>query len=251
MNKYLLLFIFCLIAFSCIFVSLGLCKKYLKKEKSKDMVFIIVSILTVLIHYSGLVYHAFTDGEIDLENNLYLPVYPCNVIMWECTTISFLMLIKKKNSNLFNVFVDFVFLIGTVCGIVGLCANANFLNHPSLKDYDILRGLLSHVTLIFTCLYLNKMDYFKRNSINNFISITIGLCIFFFCGVYSNYVSALLGDNDINSMYVKEPPLEQYPFINIYTVIPTFLLAYLIIIIIKEKKIKEKEEYDIMKQERR
>lgn len=239
MKKYVVLFAFCIISFILINIGLRCSKKYIKKESTKNLIFIIVSVITVLIHYSGLLYHALTDGVIDIEDNLYLPVYPCNVIMWECTTISFLMTIKKTNTKIFNVFSEFVFYVGSVCAIIGLTANINFLNNPSLKDYDITRGLLSHVTLIFTCLYLNVMGYVKKDALNNLISLTIGFFIFLFCGLYSNVVIDLLGKDPINSMYVREPPFEKYPFINIYTVVPIFLLTYLFIILYNDKKYKK------------
>ena len=56
--------------------------KFVKEQKSKERILKFFAILTVAIHYSSLWVDYFTNGgEATIENNMILPVYPCNVVM--------------------------------------------------------------------------------------------------------------------------------------------------------------------------
>ena len=102
---------------------------------------------------------------------------------------------------------------GTICGIVGLAFNTNFLNNPDFSDYSILKGLLSHVTLLYSTLYLFVMGYIKIDTIHNLVSCTIGGLIFVVCGLYSRLMLKLLGEEMVNTMFLDfnwDSPIENF-----------------------------------------
>lgn len=80
------LFIFNLILIILIVGLLVLFKKTCKSDKSKYIVLLVISISTIVCHYSSLLYHELSNGsamDFLIDNpNLILPIYPCNVVMW-------------------------------------------------------------------------------------------------------------------------------------------------------------------------
>ena len=217
------LLIFSLMSFLAIFLLMLIIKRSVKNEKKYDIFFIISAILTVLIHYSELIVK-FKNGDYFIEDNLFLPVYPCNVMMWINLILCFLMIKKGKA---FDLLASFSLYAGTMCGIIGLCFNANYLNNPNLADYGILKGLLSHVTLIFSSLYLGLFGYVKVKTFNNLKGLLLGAVIFFLCSVGSDYILGKMGREAVNGMFIK--PLEGHPFVNFFTISLLGLVLYLII----------------------
>ena len=138
---------------------LVLCKVYARNEKIKNQILKFAAIITVMIHYSNIWVNFFASGgSATIENNHILPVYPCNVMMWMLLAAS---LIKDKKCIAFQLLSEFCFYVGTVCGIVGIVLNANFDHMPTLANYDILKGLLSHSTMLFGCLYMMTGGYVR------------------------------------------------------------------------------------------
>ena len=82
------LFIFNGILLIVIITGLFLCKKLVKKQKSQNIALLLAAILTILCHYSSILYHYLKTGSAMefLRNNpnLLFPIYPCNVVMWGC-----------------------------------------------------------------------------------------------------------------------------------------------------------------------
>jgi len=182
------LFIFNSIVWVIIAVSFVLIKKKVKNQKTKDIIFIVMSIVTVIIHYSYLVLQLCRGEKPKIEPNLYTPFYACNVMMWCCTTVSFLMIIKKKNTKVYKFFTEFTAFVGVVCAFFGALVNANFFGNPNMKDYYVLRSLISHSTMLFCCIYLFAMGYIKIDMKHNMLSIVMGEVLMFICGLYSNLI---------------------------------------------------------------
>ena len=158
-----------------------------------------------------------------LEDNMVLPVYPCNVTMWLCTTLSFLMIIGKKHSKVFIHLAEFTFLGGSICGFVGMAFNINFLNVPSVNDFYVMKGLISHVPMEFCCVYLFVMGYVKIYTPRNMVSCIIGLVLFLLCAVYCKAVYKVTGFEDVNPMFLNAP-YAKYPFLNFFTAFPIILI---------------------------
>ena len=198
MNSTLKLTIFSFASFIFLFIVLFLSKKLIKKEKTKDMMILVSSIVTIIVHYSILLWQWTHHLKVEFTDNMYLPVYPCNAIMWMCLVLSFL----PKKSNAFSYLADFVAIVGTICSAVGLCFNFNFYDNPNLLDFDILKGLVSHVTMLYTTLYLFVMGYVKINTFHNIKSCLMGCVLFILCGVVSITVKKILGQNFVNSFFL-------------------------------------------------
>ena len=210
------LLIYNLVSLLIITVGLILCKKVIRKESTKNNVLKSISILVVMIHISSLYVDFFVGGGVaNVEDNILLPIYPCNVVMWLLVLTSF---IKNKKGKIFSHFAEFTFIVGTLCGVVGVVFNFNFLNTPSFADYDILKGLISHSVMIFGTLYIGVMGYVKINVGNTMKSILYGMILFVLIGLSVNTLFDIFGIESVNSMYLESPPFPNIPFINFYTI---------------------------------
>lgn len=184
-------------------VLLALAGRFAKTEKSQNSILKFFAIITVVIHYSNLWVDYFASGgSAAIENNHILPVYPCNVVMWMLLVAS---LLQNKKRLLFQLLGEFCFYGGTVCGVVGIVLNANFSNTPTLADYDILKGMLSHSTMLFGCLYM-LVGRFVKIRIFNVVSVTAGLGSFVICGVAVNKLYERFGMEPPDGMFLRSNP---------------------------------------------
>ena len=180
-----------------------LAQRLAKTEKAKNRILKFFAIITVVIHYSNLWVDYFTSGgTATVENNQILPVYPCNVVMWMLLAAS---LMRSKKSLIFQMLGEFCFWGGTVCGVVGIVLNANFGNNPTLADYDILKGMLSHSTMLFGCLYM-LVGGFIQIRVFNAVSVAAGLGTFVVCGVAVNRLYERFGMTAPDGMFLKSNP---------------------------------------------
>ena len=155
------------------------------------------------------------NGQAIIENNLILPIYPCNIVMWLLVIVAFM---KNKESKLFNHVAEFTFIGGTLCGVIGVLFNINFLNNPDFKDYDILKGLLSHSVMIFGTVYIYLFKYIKLDVIRTTKSIIFGLLMFTCIGLVINTLYRIFGLESVNAMFMESNPFENLPFINFFTI---------------------------------
>lgn len=184
-------------------VLLALARRYARDDKTKNYILKFFAIITVVIHYSNLWVDYFTSGgNATIENNHILPVYPCNVVMWMLLVAS---LLQNKKRLLFQMLGEFCFYGGTVCGVIGIVLNANFGNTPTLADYDILKGMLSHSTMLFGCLYM-LVGRFIRIRIFNVVSVIAGLGSFVICGAAVNLLYERFGMEPPDGMFLRSNP---------------------------------------------
>lgn len=187
---------------------LALSDRYAKDEKTKNRILKFSAIITVVIHYSNLWVDYFASGgTVTVENNQILPVYPCNVIMWMLLIAS---LLQNKKGLPFQLLSEFCFYGGTVCAVFGIVLNINFGNNPTLADYDILQGLLSHSTMLFGCLYM-LVGRFIRIRVFNAVSVTAGLGCFVVCGLGVNALYEHFGITAPDGMWLKSNPYISVP----------------------------------------
>ena len=222
MNPFVILLLYNLIAFTIISLLLVACKKGIRKDSTKDLILKLSSIIVILIHYSSLYVDYFTNqGTAIIEDNMLFPIYPCNILMWLLLIVS---LINNKETKVYKYLSEFTFIGGTICGIIGVVFNINFLNDPNISNYNILKGLLSHWVMIFGAICLFLFKFVKIEVKRTMISIIIGSLIFFFTGITINLLYKAFNLHDINVMFIFKAPFEQYPFINFYT-IEAFLIT--------------------------
>lgn len=184
-------------------ILLFLTAKYLKKQQWKDVLLKFFAIATVLLHYSDLWVDYFTNGgQAQITSVHILPVYPCNVMMW---LLLIAALMKKKNSRPFQMIGEFCFYMGTICAVVGIVLNANFDANPTLADYGVLKGLLSHSTLLMGCLYMLVGGYIRIRLFNS-VSMASGTALLVLCGIGVNRLYDHFGMEAPDGMFLRHNP---------------------------------------------
>ncbi|MBO5285925.1 MAG: YwaF family protein [Clostridia bacterium] len=215
-----------------------LANKLAIKQSTKNLILLLSAIVTLALHYSNLYVDYFTNnGDAYIENNHILPVYPCNVVMWLLFICS---IIKDKNSIGFKVIAEFCFYAGVVCGIIGIVLNTNYSNTPSLADYDILKGLLSHSTMLFGCIYLFTGKYVKI-SVFNTISVTLGLLLFVICGLVVNGLYSLCGMEPVDGMFLLSN--DYIPVSPMVLGIPAIIILFLLLWLYEHFAFKEEDKW--------
>ena len=234
MNK---LIIFNLILIVLIAVGLWLIKRYVKSERAKNIILICAAAFTILFHYSSFLFKLITGGDameyLRTAPNLILPIYPCNIVMWSALIFS---LLKNKRSR-FGVFVsDYLFWFGVLSTLVGMFANVDFINNPTLADYENFKSIAAHATLLFNVLLLPMFGYIKTGVKRNMTSIVISIFVMALVGGYCNLVFYALASEevayDVNSMFLLHSPFEgiaflTYPVIALISV-PFYLAVFFI-----------------------
>lgn len=208
----------------------------LKAQQQKDGFLKLFAIATVILHYSDIWVNFFADGHASVASVHILPVYPCNVMMWMLLTAS---LMKNKTGRLFAILSEFCFYGGVICGVVGIVLNANFDSNPTLADYDILKGLLSHSTMLVGCIYMKVGNYFRVQP-SNALSVTIGAGCFVLCGVLVNGLYDAFGMEAPDGMFLRHNPY--FPCSPILPAIGVIILFYLVLLLIQRHQKKKSEE---------
>lgn len=212
----LLIFNFILIVF--IVLGLWLIKKYVKRERTKNLIFCVAAVFTILFHYSTLGFKLLTNGNameyLRDTPNLILPIYPCNVVMWSALIFAFL---KNKNSRVGKFFADYLFWFGIISTLVGMFANVDFINNPTLADYNNFKSIAAHATLLFNVLLLPIFGHIKINIKRNLLNIIISIFVMAAIGFYCNLVFYVLvsaeAAYDVNSMFLIHSPFEGLDFL--------------------------------------
>lgn len=212
----LLIFNFILIVF--IALGLWLIKKYVKRERTKNLIFCVAAVFTILFHYSTLGFKLLTNGNameyLCDTPNLILPIYPCNVVMWSALIFAFL---KNKNSRVGKFFADYLFWFGIISTLVGMFANVDFINNPTLADYNNFKSIAAHATLLFNVLLLPIFGHIKINIKRNLLNIIISIFVMAAIGFYCNLVFYVLvsaeAAYDVNSMFLIHSPFEGLDFL--------------------------------------
>lgn len=183
---------------------------FIKKENHKDLFLKFWAIITVLIHYSIMWVQYLSNETVEVGRNMLFPFYACNACMWLLVIVAF---IKNKNGLLFRILAEFVFFAGIVCGIIGILLNENYVGSTGLNDYEVLKGLLSHSTMLAGAIYLLVGGFIKIR-VFNVISVVCGLVIFLVDGLLMNWLFDVCGLGQGNSMFLQEPPFESMPWLN-------------------------------------
>lgn len=211
---------------------------YLVDNENKRQKFLrFFAIATVLLHYSSVYTTFLTTGIADLEDSMLFPIYPCNVAMWLLLLTSFM---KKKEGRLYKVVSEFTFYLGIVGGIVGIVFNENYGNTPNLLDWEILKGLLSHSTMLVGAIYL-LVGRFIKIRVSNVLSVIAGLVFLVFDGFVIISIFTLAGIDAPNCMYLLENPFPSMPNFSTFTIgIIAVAVAFVITSIVEFVKL-EKE----------
>ena len=231
------LIIFNFILIALIVVGLCLIKKYVKKERTRSTILFIAALFTILFHYSTFLFKLLFGGNameyLSETPNLILPIYPCNVVMWSALIIA---LLKNKKSRLGAFFTDYIFWFGIISTLVGMFANVDFINNPTLADYENVKSIAAHATLLFNVLLLPLFGYVKVNVKRNITNIIVSIFVMAAIGGYCNLIfRALVSEAaayDVNSMFLIHSPFDgvrflTYPVISLIAV-PIYLALFTI-----------------------
>jgi hypothetical protein len=184
--------------------------KKIKEQSAKEGILKFFAVVTVIIHYSSLWVDYFKSGSATVQSPMLLPIHPCNVCMWLLLISAF---VKKREGTLYRLLTEFTFWAGTVCGTIGIVLNENFGNNPTLADYEVLKGMLSHSTMLFGAIYL-LIGGFVKIRVFNVLSVISGLLLFVTDGAIINTLYLVFLDEKCNSMYLQEPPFADMPWLN-------------------------------------
>ncbi len=234
-----------LVSFVISAVIIILCKLGIKTEEGHYRVIRIFALLTVALHYSPLWVDFFREGTATVSSVMLLPIHPCNVCMWLLLAAS---LVKNRNTTAYRVLSEFVFWGGTVCGFIGILLNENYASTPSLLDYDVLKGLLSHSTMLIGCIYFAAAKL-VRIRVFNVISVVCGLSLFVIDGAIINALYSVFGLSECNSMYLQSAPFPDMPWLNTLTMgLMGVSLVFVLTVIFEQINLpKEKRWYTLIK----
>ena len=192
--------------------------KVLINKNMMSNIFCVAAVFTILFHYSTLGFKLLTNGNameyLRDTPNLILPIYPCNVVMWSALIFAFL---KNKNSRVGKFFADYLFWFGIISTLVGMFANVDFINNPTLADYNNFKSIAAHATLLFNVLLLPIFGHIKINVKRNLLNIIISIFVMAAIGFYCNLVFYVLvsaeAAYDVNSMFLIHSPFEGLDFL--------------------------------------
>ena len=227
------------------FMLLWVFSKKVNNKENRNLILKIVAIVTVILHYSSLYVEYFTYGEATIENTMILPVYPCNIAMWLLLIVAFM---KNKESKFFNHVAIVTFYLGVIGGTVGLVLNENYISNPSFKDWFVLKGLLSHSTLIFGSLYILVGKYIKIR-VSNIFSVIGGLLFLLLDGAIVIALHKNFELDSPNCMFLLENPFPQIPWFNPIILGVAVVVVIFCITVVVEQLIVQKDErwYHIFK----
>ena len=182
---------------------LWLCAKKVKSQAKKDLVLKLSAVSTVIIHISDAYVNFFKNGGTNyIDPTHVFPLFPCNIVMWMLLIAAFT---ENKKGRFFKLIAEFCFTIGTVCGVIGILLNMNFAANPTLLDYVVLKGLLSHSTMIFGCIYLFVGKYVKLD-ISSTLSLVFGCTVFAAIGLSVNLLCEAFGMLSPDGIWLKGVP---------------------------------------------
>lgn len=256
--------IFCIVLTATLVVAgTFLLANVIKTQKARRITVFVLSVATVLCHYSSIIYHAIGHAInpdqigtvvsfLKSNPNLVIPMYPCNMSMWCCLILGIMAICKKDDNKVFRAIADFCFLFGTIGGIGGLFANGDYFVTWLPKNYDVLKSAVAHGFLLLNCLSLPFLGYFKLDCIWNSVRNTIMVAIMGVVGLLCSVAIYYYGGKDLvvswNAMFLYRSPFDGFNFVRFYTIMPLYLVLMFGILAICEvvkypKELRFKKKY--------
>lgn len=232
--------IFMIVSLVLIVGFLILSKCFIKSQNKKDLILKLSAIATLILHYSPLYVNFFTEGKAEIFATMILPLYPCNVAMWLLVIVAF---IRNKNSKIFTVLATILFYLGIIGGVFGIVLNEIYSNNPTLADWHVLHGLLSHDTLLFGSIWVAVGGYMKIR-VRNLSSIIIGLLSLVVLGWSMIGLYRAFNLDPVNCMFLLEPPIASLPFLNTYLIgLGALLILFLLTALYEQLALKKEDRW--------
>lgn len=211
----------------------------LHRRRLDRAVLILSAVGTLALHYSPLWIDYLQTGIATVGREMLFLLYPCHICMWLLVLSLFLL---DREGRLATLIKDFTFWGGTVCGTVGLLFNENYDKLPSLADYGVLKGLLSHSVMIFGCILLLTSGYVRIRVGRGCAAVAAGLALFLADGLFVNWLFDRFSLPSPNAMYLRELPFPSLPWINTVTIGIAAMLTVLLTSAIYEQIALPREE---------
>lgn len=212
--------------------ALYITKKYAHTENAKRIAFLIAPLVTLLCHYISFLLTVFTGGDafsfLAKNPNLFMPAYPCNLVMW-CTLLYGLL--KDKETKLAKFLSDYIFWFGIAATLAGMFANMDYIANPTLKNIEVTKGIVAHAALLFNVLLIPALGKLRINFFDNLFNIVKSVILMFVIGSYCSFLfEALVSAEmayEVNPMFIIHSPFAALPFLNFppIAVIAIFLYA--------------------------
>lgn len=226
-----------LLAISFILLTIGIgflvfAKRFIDTEKEVRIVFLILPILTVLAQYSGVLYFLIKDGSATqyiLDNpNLIFPIFPCNVVMWSLLAIG--IFFNKRETRIVQILIDFCFFFGIFSALTGMIANVDFLNNPSITNFNGTKSIVSHALMLTNIIGLGIYKIVKIDLTPNYIHLVIGVLVMGLIGVINNAMCWIIKGEEyayeINSMFLLRPSYSKISWLKYQIIAPAALVLY-------------------------
>ena len=230
-----------LMLFNCILLAviaalLFLVKKTVRAERARNALLLVSSVVTILFHYSTFIFLGISGGDafgyMQDNPNLILPIYPCNLVMWSCLILG---LLRNRESKLYILLSDYIFWFGIFSTLVGMFANVDFIMNPTLRDYDIVKSIVAHATLLFNVLLLPLFGRIKNDFGRNMKNMIFSVIGMYAVGIYCNLIFRVLVSEeaayDVNSMFLIHSPFEGVDFLTYPTIAAVALVLYFLLFI--------------------
>ena len=226
-----------LLVISLILVTFGIgflvfSKRFIDTEKEIRILFLVLPILTVLAQYSGILFTLFKGESVAkylFDNpNLLFPIFPCNVVMWSLLFVG--IFFNKRETRPVQILIDFCFFFGFFSAIIGMVANVDFLNNPTLANFNGAKSIFSHALLITNIVALGMYKIVKIDLAPNYIHLVIGVLIMGLIGIINNTLCWIIKGEEyaieINSMYMLRPSYSKISWLKYQIVVPIALVLY-------------------------
>ena len=199
-----------------------------------------LAMATLILHYI-VEFRDFlhsTTATVTLSAEMVIPIFPCHICMW--LLILSAMLLDKKGP-IATVIKDMTFWGGVICGAIGTIFNIDFIATPDLSDLYILKGMLSHTTMVCGCMLLFVGGFAKIRVWRGLAASAFGIAFFFSYGTFVNRLFAHFDLPACNAMFLLEIP-EGYPeWLSTRWIALTFITVVFLVCVIFEQLFVKKE----------
>ena len=236
-TNYLILETFSVLNFVLMFFVFFFLRKKSWTNTQKALFFMSFSLLTTITHYIPVFVEWFKGTPYTMDtipDIYYLPVYPCNMLMF--ANLLFIPFVFW-NSKATRLLATFLFIFGCFCGFFGLVLNFNFLDDPTWGNLVGIKSIVSHVFLLYTCISLCVFGYVDFRTIPSLASSLIGLAYFLGCFFLSKSVLSARGEDVSNFDPLLIHGLsEELHALNLFLFIPLVLVTLIALTTLYETK---------------
>ena len=111
-----------------------------------------------------------------------------------------------------------------------MVANVDFLNNPTLANFNGAKSIFSHALLITNIVALGMYRIVKIDLAPNYIHLVIGVLIMGLIGIINNTLCWIIKGEEyaieINSMYMLRPSYSKISWLKYQIVVPIALVLY-------------------------